>query len=76
MWIFVLALEVSGMSLGRFLDVCVGLGSVRDVTKTIVGDGPEHVSGMRQESFGADSVFVLGYALFSIIDSVLVSVLV
>ena len=31
---------------------------------------------MRQESFGADSVFVLGYASFSIIDSVLVSVLV
>ena len=31
---------------------------------------------MRQESFGADSVFVLGYASFSIIDSVLASVLV
>ena len=31
---------------------------------------------MRQETFGADSVFVLGYASFSIIDSVLVSVLV
>jgi hypothetical protein len=31
---------------------------------------------MRQGSFGADSVFVLGYASFSIIDSVLVSVLV